>query len=109
MTEIPMTWSPANRERVLARKKLVTTRRTPHGVRGDHFILDGRRFVFVAIRPLRLGHVAEFYFQMEGCASSEEFLDEWVVNYGLLRPPNLTDTVYLHEFREDVVIPSPPG
>jgi|GEM_PF-1957589 hypothetical protein len=100
MSLVEMTWSVKNRELVLARKKLATTRRTPHGFRGDHFLIDEQRFIFTAIRPMRLGHVAELYYQLEGAESPEAFLKEWTENYGLIRPPNLTDLVYLHEFSE---------
>lgn len=108
MTEVPMTWSARNRELVLANIKLATTRRTRHGVVGDHFILDGRRFTFMRVRPMRLGHVAHFYYALECHPSSEAFLKHWVECYGLLRPPVLDDIVFLHEFSE-VVTASPSG
>jgi len=108
MALVELRFSERNRERILTRNKFVTTRRTAHGVPGDHFVLDGRRFEFRLVSQMRLGHVAEFYYPLEGCASPQEFLEEWVRNYDLVRPPNLFDLVFLHEFSE-VVTPPPPG
>lgn len=65
------------REAMLEGRKTATTRPTPYGQTGDTFAAFGMIFRIKTVALIRLGVVAQYHYDQEGCTNSEEFKAIW--------------------------------
>lgn len=89
---------PEWREAMLLGRKTATTRRRPHATVGDTFEVFGRTFRVVAVAPMTLRDVHDFWWREEGVESPADYRLVWM----RLHPRRGyvgTDRVYLHLFR----------
>jgi hypothetical protein len=75
--KINLLFADGPRRKLLYGKKITTFRPSCKGRPGDHFFVDGHKFVIVDIMPTTLDRVMTFFYRLEGCSTTDEFVQEW--------------------------------
>jgi len=75
LVHIPM--RPNNAVMCLSGKKTATSRPTQYGNVGDFFQVKDGYCEITSVKKMRLGEVAAFHYEEEGCNTTEEFIAEW--------------------------------
>lgn len=75
--QILVPFAPDMKKAILEGRKICTTRSEAKGRVKDWFLLDGRKFKFVAVFSIRLGNVTRFLFRAEGVVTSGDFIRLW--------------------------------
>lgn len=77
--------------------KRATTRTEPKGDVGDTFLVRGREYRLLDVRPMLLGDIRDQFYEMEGFISPGQFQRIWILIYDNF-PEG--DVCYLHIFEE---------
>jgi hypothetical protein len=89
---------PEWKEKMLTGVKTHTCRSQRYGEPGDQFEVFGATFELVRVWIATLDTVAMRYFDVEGCASPDEFIEVWDKIHPRRRF-NPDDVRWLHHFR----------
>jgi hypothetical protein len=99
MSDIFIPFLPEWKDKLLSGEKTHTCRSKAYGKPGDRFTLFGATFELVRVWQETLDTVAMHYFDVEGCASPEEFIAVWDKIHPR-RKFNPDDVRWLHHFKK---------
>jgi len=94
---VTIPFQPEFEELMLEGRKTATTRTKWYGRPGDRFMAFGHTFVLIEVRRLKVGQVADRFFEREGFRSPDEFLRCWRSLHPRIGEA-YSRTVYLHLF-----------
>lgn len=97
--KIDLPFNKPNKVAVLAGYKNCTTRKSPKGMAGDKFTVDGRTYELTMVHPMTLGNVAGCLHENEGYESAIEFTQAFMSIYHK-EEWYASSVVYVHWFRE---------
>lgn len=99
MKSIIIPFLPEWKDKMLRGIKTHTCRSKAYGKPGDRFTIFGATFELVRVWKTTLENVAQHYYDVEGCASPEEFIAVWDKIHPRRKYAH-DDVRWLHEFEK---------